>query len=362
MRSDKVIPSLNGIRAVCIVLVLGSHTKFAPNFSKDFIYIWNHFFNGALGVTIFFVLSGFLITHLLIKEKDKTQTISLTNFYLRRVLRIFPVYYCLLFVYFLLQLAGILKFSIHQWFTSLTYTKDFAFRNWEDSHLWSLAVEEQFYLAWPLVFKYALKNKKVLISFIIVAACPLIRLLGYLFQKTEFLKFSLFANIDSLMIGCLAAIYLPLIVNIMRNYSQNAIRILATATIIFVWYLELHKIVDPLVVPLGRTITGLCASLLIVSLGFFQGGIGYALLNTKLFNYIGILSYSIYIWQQIFFSSKLIPLSMLPYNFLFIIITAVISYHLIERPVLNLKSRFTVRRSKRVTWVPIPALNLEKSQ
>jgi peptidoglycan/LPS O-acetylase OafA/YrhL len=355
MSSLKTIPSLNGIRAVCILLVLGSHTKFAPDFPKEQTDIWNYFFNGALGVSIFFVLSGFLITHLLIKEKEKEKTISLTNFYIRRVIRIFPVYYCLLFVYLILQLRGVFEFSRLQWFTSLTYTKDFGYRNWEDSHLWSLAVEEQFYLIWPIVFKFASRKKMVLFSAAIVAACPLIRLVAYLLGDAKFLKFSLFANIDCLMIGCLAAIYLPALIDRMRNHSQNTIRVLAVLGIIAAWYLELNQVMEPLIIPLQRTITSLCAAGLIVSLGFFHSGVSYKVLNTKLLNYLGILSYSIYIWQQMFFSPKLIPFSNLPYNFLFILITAAFSYHLIEKPFLSLKSRFVIKKQKPLTEAPVSA-------
>jgi len=99
------IPSLNGLRAISILMVVASHL-YRHNFLPDNVLVrsirlW--FFNGALGVNVFFIISGFLITGLLIGEKENYGKISLKKFYLRRTIRIFPAYYFLLIVYSALQ-------------------------------------------------------------------------------------------------------------------------------------------------------------------------------------------------------------------------------------------------------------------
>ncbi|RZK04904.1 MAG: acyltransferase [Flavobacterium sp.] len=359
MNSTKTIPSLNGIRAICIVLVIGSHAHHASNFPLGVDTIWNYFFNGALGVTVFFVLSGFLITYLLLKEEEENHGVSLPNFYFRRAIRIFPVYYFLLFTYFLFHLAGIIHIPLSHWLTSLTYTKNFGYGSWIDGHLWSLAVEEQFYLVWPLIFKFASRRNRELFAFAIVFISPVFRAISYKYLGSGFTMMSFFTNMDCLMIGCLSAIFLPRIMNSFNRYKQNQIRLIAMLLIVAVWYLQINFIVGFLTVPFGRTLTSLCAAALIVSFGFFKYGIGYKFLNLKFINYLGILSYSIYIWQQMFFSDALGIFSKLPYNYLFIFVVAMTSYHFVEKPILKLRSNLIRRNAQNNVHANISS-NLKK--
>lgn len=108
-------------------------------------------------MTAFFVLSGFLITWLLLKENEKSGTVSLSGFYMRRVLRIFPAFYC---YWTLLIILLLLKHQVIPWphaWSSVFYTSNYYIALNGDpengfSHTWSLAIEEQFYLLWPLAF------------------------------------------------------------------------------------------------------------------------------------------------------------------------------------------------------------------
>src|SRR6266545_3183390 len=135
------IPALDGMRAVAVFLVIFYH------FGFDWV-------PGAHGVMIFFVLSGFLITRLLLLENEKFGRISLKAFYLRRVLRIFPAFYCYwgILVAFLL-LTGKQILWPHAW-SALSYLSNYYVALNGDpnngfSHTWSLGIEEQFYLLWP---------------------------------------------------------------------------------------------------------------------------------------------------------------------------------------------------------------------
>ena len=159
------IPGISGLRALSIIMVLMSHWGyFHP---KGIFFIIN---NGAFGVNVFFVISGFLITTLLMKEEVDSGKISLRNFYIRRTLRIFPAFYFLLLFYFVLQLFHVITISVPSWITSLTYTKYFPIKNGNDNytfHFWSLSIEEHFYLIWPFLFSYLPGARKKLLIFLI---------------------------------------------------------------------------------------------------------------------------------------------------------------------------------------------------
>ena len=160
-------PALDGLRGFASLLVVIYH---------NFGFINNYFFFGWLGLDIFFALSGFLITDILINTVGHKN--FLRNFYGRRILRVFPVYYLGLII-FLIVLPGIGSFSFrfdyyidHQlWFW--TYLQNWLFifhpptNESSLNHLWSLAVEEQFYLLWPFSV-LVLRKPKYLLTFILL--------------------------------------------------------------------------------------------------------------------------------------------------------------------------------------------------
>ena len=106
-----------------------------------------------LGVVVFFVISGFLITRLMQSEHAKSGYVSLKLFYTRRALRLFPAAYTFIACVCLLWAAGIVHLQAGDIWHAVTYTVNFApERSWQIGHLWSLSVEEQFYLIWPCTF------------------------------------------------------------------------------------------------------------------------------------------------------------------------------------------------------------------
>lgn len=191
------IPELDGIRALAAFLVILTHW---PNVLLSLKFGW-------IGVNIFFVLSGFLITRILISEKGKSLTAYLKTFYYKRSLRIFPLYYafiltgliffvCFSYLFPSLLLAEDWKSGYHSitkdfwWYLTYAYNIKINLRyffHWVDSsnhffgHLWSLALEEQFYLIFPFVVYFAsLKNlKRIVVALIII--CPLLRLWAALY-------------------------------------------------------------------------------------------------------------------------------------------------------------------------------------
>jgi peptidoglycan/LPS O-acetylase OafA/YrhL len=139
----KRIQSLDGLRAVAIIMVITSH--YLPQFLSASP---AHYVKmlGAPGVDVFFVISGFLITTLMLREWDKTGRVSLTGFYLRRSLRILPAYFFFLLFVFIFVSLGKLPFDNRAWGYLLTYTYNFSHNLRFDSigQIWSLCVEEHF--------------------------------------------------------------------------------------------------------------------------------------------------------------------------------------------------------------------------
>jgi peptidoglycan/LPS O-acetylase OafA/YrhL len=344
---SKLIPSLNGLRALSIFAVLVSH-------AQDRSFHLPTSSGGQIGVNVFFVISGLLITLLLIKEEETNGSISLKDFFIRRSLRIFPVYFLLLFVYFVLQTLHVLSIPQTSWISSLTYTRYFFSGEWETGHLWSLSVEEQFYLVWPFVFVY-LKNKRVLFAWAVVLIVPIVRFC----TEINFMH-HMFTRGDAIMWGCLFAVYYKPLVEFIK--TKPTIVLLAPFVTLLIclaskkiFHVSNHTtpyyVIQALAGSYGM-LTNICIGFITLVSINFQNNLYFSFLNSKIMNYLGMLSYSIYIWQQLFFSDHIGVLSHFPYNICLIFIVAMISYHFIEKPFLTLKSRFIKTKPR---FQPIPA-------
>lgn len=171
--------SLDGLRAIAIIAVIWHHAggdQFVSNTLAS---------QGFHGVSLFFALSGFLITTLLVRESDRDGTIALRNFYIRRTLRIFPLYYAVIAIYILTMLliggndpAAILFFENLGYF--LTYTSNIFVEQRSDIAVvfyisWSLAAEEQFYLAWPPVLKFIGQRYALILMIVLTSATVLVQ-------------------------------------------------------------------------------------------------------------------------------------------------------------------------------------------
>ena len=142
-------PSLDGLRALCIIFTLENHLPIKP--------IW---LNGSIGVDVFFALSGWLITSLLMSDAKENGRINLINFYIRRFFRIVPLYYMTVFLYFLASLLSV-RFDVHelakfndvalQLFTFNGEYRPEQAANKIFLHAWTLGIEEKFYLLWPII-------------------------------------------------------------------------------------------------------------------------------------------------------------------------------------------------------------------
>src|ERR1700744_1941475 len=136
-------PFLDGLRAFSIISVLAGHfLRKSPLLP---------YVDGGVGVTLFFLISGFLITTILLKEKVKFGKVSYKNFYIRRSLRILPVAYLFILVLLILNRVFSLNITTSQFLATSFYAKNFQWpTDWYSAHFWSLSIEEQFYLLMPL--------------------------------------------------------------------------------------------------------------------------------------------------------------------------------------------------------------------
>jgi peptidoglycan/LPS O-acetylase OafA/YrhL len=354
-----IIPSLNGLRAISILMVVGSHLQGKPVIHDNkFLRATGHFiFNGGFGVNIFLVISGFLITKLLINELTQSGRVSLKNFYLRRMIRIFPAYYFLLFSYSLLQLTGYFHINLLTWVGVVTFTKQFFVDNTSEiDHLWSLSVEEVFYLIWPFAF-INFKEKSIHISIYIIALVAIIRILTTNFPAPS-LSLTIFARADALLIGSLIAIYYEKITQWVLS-RQRMIYLVVPALLVSIFAYTyffsrlsnsignqqvnyfLLRIAYGFLGSQGLIINLLIGFILIYSIHVRNRW--FWLLNIPIMNHLGKLSYSIYLWQQLFTADREV-LNKIPIAVLLglIYLIAYCSYKFIEKPFMGLKRKYNL--------------------
>lgn len=380
-------PALDGLRGIAILWVLLHNGALDAVIGNDSIIakIVTLTVNmGWLGVQLFFVLSGFLITYILIEAKKNQTKHLFRNFYLRRVLRIFPIYYLFLIFSFVivvifsvvpdwLQSAYDLKwwyfFYINNW---LLYAHDIGF-----SHLWSLAVEEQFYLIWPFLVVFTPSRFLPIACTVIILSSVICRLVIHIYLPgiAESAVYILTpARLDSLAIGALLAI--------MLTDKQKSRFIDGSVAIVFI--ISLIYMLTTLIIarsfsatePGWQILNQTFAALLFVTAVYYAQSVETK--NTKIKFYIKLLSlpwlrsvgrysYTMYIIHfpvsrilHSYISEPLLKnlneinsqLGILVYIFDLVTLFAVTyilawcSWQIIEKPVLNLKRYFPMKTGK----------------
>jgi peptidoglycan/LPS O-acetylase OafA/YrhL len=183
------LPSLDGLRALSIMLVLGEHSTVTDRFPGSWDSAFKWLFDSTMGVRFFFCISGFIITYLLIGEYDRTGSIGLRRFYTRRAVRILPVYYVFLGTLASLAILTPWNQRAWAWFGNLTFTTNLFGVVRPSGHLWSLAVEEQFYLTWPGILALCISRQPrhrtaILLLGGMIALAPLARVSHVYFADT----------------------------------------------------------------------------------------------------------------------------------------------------------------------------------
>jgi peptidoglycan/LPS O-acetylase OafA/YrhL len=337
---DNRIPSLDGARAVSILLVIAAHL--IPNFSVPLLWRVDY---GNLGVRVFFVISGFLITTLLLREQERAGEISIRSFYLRRFFRIVPVYYTFLLVMAILIPTGLILASYTALIPAAGFVSNYWFVMGTLGHTWSLSVEEQFYLIWPgaLVLLGIGRTRYVCIALLFTA--PIFRELQYEgVWPTK--AMSAFESVcDALAIGCLLAMLRA------KLWESRIYRIVVGSPL---------AVIAPVIalglmaaMPSSDIVRAFALSLLNVGIALcldhymrYPKSMGGIALNSSPVVWIGTISYSLYLWQQPWHFNTL----RLPWYIKVAgaFVCAVSSYYLIEQPFLKLRLRLTQGRAPRM--------------
>ena len=350
------IASLDGLRAISILLVIGLHWINAvtrPRTGADYDGPWLMLLNGDLGVSVFFVISGFLITHLLLREHDRTGTLDLKAFYVRRSFRIWPAYFTFLGVVAALQVLHVFWVGIGNLLAAATFTFNYAphVGSWWVGHSWSLSVEEQFYLAWPLAVRLLDRRHVGRVAIALILAAPLVRLAEVVCLPDAnifVLRLSrmVHTRLDGLMFGCAAALFYgrPTFQRFVAAAERWGVTALAVAYLIASPELE-RRCPWLLRAALAFTLQGACISLVLVwAIRHVDGPVG-RFLNWRPVVHVGHISFSLYLWQQLFFVSLNTSWTgRFPANLLLAFALAELSFFAIEQPFLRLRDRVTGHR------------------
>jgi peptidoglycan/LPS O-acetylase OafA/YrhL len=314
----KRIPSLDGLRAISISLVIAGHWA-SKHHQLTFLSVYAN-----LGVRIFFVISGYLITTLLLNEQQKTGQISLPNFFLRRAFRILPAAFMFIVV------IVVLHWREMRWYDAAAatlYLVNFDFAcPWFIGHLWSLSVEEQFYLLWPtLLHKWFRYRVRILILVVLIA--PVYGAACY-FLKVPGGGYGTFPAVaDNLAMGCLLAIF----ASRARRISPSVACVMLLAVVLIPHFPANTRVRTVLMLFILWPVMHLAIAGIVLHV--VQSP--HWLLNLEPVVFLGKISYSLYLWQQLFFfrPEPLPAYVALPLALGF----ACVSYLFVEQPMLHLR-------------------------
>jgi len=375
------IPALDGVRGVAILLVLIFHfSVYGHGLTPSGLFIDRLYYRvagaGWIGVDLFFVLSGFLITGILYDAKESEHYFR--NFYARRVLRIFPLYYGALILFLVILpwlrpdhsgLSSIARDGV--WYWSYLSNVKFAQDGWPQfgaiGHFWSLAVEEQFYLLWPALV-LALNWRQLQIACLVCVIAALAVRIALIAQGNNTAAFVLTpARIDALAVGAYIAVTArgPEGLHRLSRLALPAAALLSLAVLVVFVLRKGFAGYDPVVSTIGLTILAcLFGSVLLLALTLARGTLLARAFDSSFLSFFGRYSYGIYVFHHpiLFLKVGIIPLAIVPglfgsqllRQFAFIIAATAVSvgmafssWHLFEKQFLKLKKLFPYHDSQR---------------
>lgn len=339
-------PALDGLRAFAVVSVMFHHA---------YIHV---FWGGNAGVDIFFILSGFLITSLLIEEWNRTGHLSLTKFYLRRALRLLPALFALLIfvqVYSLVAIRGARFWQVEKASTAVL----FYVGNWMQSlslldmgslsHTWSLSIEEQFYLVWPLLLLVLLRKRLrgLSIFWIVLSTIVLLTvrrvlmwdgspyMAGRIYYGTD-------TRADELLAGCATAFFLYAGVaapNKVKAWARNIVPL----AVIFLVAIIFRPVSSAVMCKYGWTGLEISVALILVFLVTSDRTPMHRLMELAPIVWVGRISYALYLWHFPILTHvggwHALGKLAVPVGFVLTFAAASASYYFVETPFLRRKAK-----------------------
>lgn len=339
------LPALDGIRLVAVVVVIIGHSG-----------IYQYPIPPVQGVTYFFVLSGFLITWLLLREQRLAGKISLKKFYARRALRLLPAFYAFFFVYLLLDwfTRGINSWAgyVSAFFYYLNYySAIYAPPHLPMPHTWSLATEEQFYFVWPGVFKRIAGSTKLLVKLlvgVILFGCLYRPVLHLCHVSSNYISNAFEARASQLATGCLLAVMVErgLTPGWLDRFFRSGWAALLVLLLLVASIRADYRWPNTYSEFAGYTLDPILYALLLAQ-AVVQSNGAFRALNWAPIRFVGgKLSYSMYLWHWLVDAFVLKHTGQYP-SLLRLAVAlvgstalALLSYLLIERPFLKVKTRF----------------------
>ncbi len=361
-------PGLNGLRFLSALAVIITHVELMQD-KLGLENLWNDLLVhnlGVIGVSFFFVLSGFLITYLMIEERDSFKSFSVKSFYLRRIFRIWPLYFLILILgFFILPKVTYVPFfseNLEVNFLPNLIIYLFIFPNIALSifpavpligQSWSIGVEEQFYLLWPIIFKFSKNfNLNLLMKLLFL----------FVFMKFVVLLFSLqidsnwllvvkknlaMLKFENMIIGSMGAVIMKNKDKYIKYILNNMALFFSVAGIFVSLYFIPNYLRD------GLHILHALFFIIII-LNVSSNPKSFLKLENKLFNFLGRISYGIYMYHLIiiYFTINILmiydiysKLLLYTISILMTCIVSYISYIIFEKRFLNLKKKFTILKS-----------------
>lgn len=374
--SGVYFPGLNGLRFFAAIAVVITHIELIKEqMGGEGLWKSNKFIFelGGLGVIFFFVLSGFLITYLLFEEKKQSDTISVKKFYLRRIFRIWPLYYLVVVLgFFILPHIGLMELPFFQKHLSDNFTENlllyiFMLPNlalaifYSVPHIgqtWSIGVEEQFYLLWPWLVKYSKNCLKTLIVFaaILIGVKMLVLMLCNSYPDNQTLliirPFLAMTKMESMAIGGIGA-WLLFHKKLIHKFYNNYLLFLCILSIPLLVYFTPDVIQDGVYILYS-------VLFLIIIINVSSNKQSIIKTENKLYQFLGNISFGIYMYHMMVIAFVIGVLKKFDFkvdnsvfsqflvyvtSILLTVFMAWLSYQYFEKLFLKLKKRYTIIKS-----------------
>lgn len=352
-QKDRYI-GLDGLRAVSVLMVFNEHCvmhgattdeRGLPHGLKELVRLLQ---KGQLGVSTFFVVSGFLITSLLLIEEKRKGSISLANFYTRRAFRLLPAFFVVVLCYVGLQLVGLISIGSDSWLTTFLFVKYINYSNdWYTAHFWSLSIEHNFYLFWPICF-ITFPRHRVTLCLVVCVVCLGFRMIDCRWNMAAVHDLSPLARLDSIAMGCLLALSKPL-----RLLLEKAVAPLALISLLVLLLMpNLRNFISNNGLPLlsltmfqvQYTIGIICISVIVFYTVNSSETLVHRLLENRILSFFGQISYSFYLWQMLFTQERVLQTTGYIGSFIITFSLAAMTYKYIELPFIAMGKKFIERK------------------